>query len=289
MKKWLAVLFICLLFFVGYAYYPRPDLPAAEITKPSEKLQVSFLDVGQGDSIYIKTPDQTDVLIDGGPDNSVLTELGAVMDFWDHEINVMILTHPHADHIVGLIEVLKRYEIKAVYYTGVIYPSREYDIWLNLIDEKNIPLYVVTQPMNLTFSDQTELQFLYPLEDLTKKRHSEINNTSIVAKLVHGKTSMLFTGDAEIEVERELMAAGADIDADWLKLGHHGSKSSSSEEFLRAVSPDQAIILAGADNQFGHPHLITLERLKRLMIPAIRTDTIGTITWQSDGYIFTPK
>ncbi|PIR93799.1 hypothetical protein COT97_04550 [Candidatus Falkowbacteria bacterium CG10_big_fil_rev_8_21_14_0_10_39_11] len=290
MYKHKRILFISLFIIsvsISYWYFHNQIFFLLQNISPTvegEKLlSVSFLDVGQGDSIYIKTPDQTDILIDGGPDNKVLSELGETMDFWDHQIDIMILTHPHADHIVGLIEVLKRYEVQSVYYTGVIYPSREYVIWLSLIEEQDIPLFVVTKEFELRLADKTELDFLYPNRDITHERFEEVNNSSIVTKLIYDQTSFLFTGDAEKEVEAELIERDINLQATVLKLGHHGSNSSSSEAFLQAVNPKLAIIQVGTNNSFGHPHLITLKRLERIGMPILRNDFEGTIKLESDG------
>jgi len=252
-------------------------------------LRVYFLDVGQGDAIYIRTPDEQDVLIDGGPDASVLSELGKVMPFWDREIDVMILTHPHSDHVAGLVEVLRRFEVKQIYYTGVLHTAPDYLAWLEEIKTQKIPLNIVQDFFELKLSDSIKLQFLFPMNSLVNQKMTELNNSSIVTRLVDGETEFLFTGDAEVEVEEALVkkycAPESDclLASDVLKIGHHGSTSSSAEEFLRAVNPRYAVISVGKYNSFGHPHLRTLKRLERLGAQILRTDERRTISFATDG------
>jgi len=252
-------------------------------------LRVYFLNVGQGDAIYIRTPDEQDILIDGGPDASVLSELGKVMSFWDRQIDVMVLTHPHSDHVAGLVEVLRRFEVKQIYYTGVLHTAPDYLAWLAEIKNKNVPMNIVQDFSELKLSEDIKLQFLFPITSLVNQKMTELNNSSIVARLVNGDTEFLFTGDAEIEVEEALLKKYCApeqeclLRSDVLKVGHHGSTSSSAEEFLNAVDPRLAVITVGIDNAFGHPHLRTLKRLERLNIETLRTDERGIIRMSSDS------
>ncbi|MFH0779291.1 MAG: ComEC/Rec2 family competence protein [Parcubacteria group bacterium] len=266
-------------------------------------LHVYFLDVGQGDAEFIRTPDGENILIDGGPDNKVLDSLGKVMPFYDRQIDVMILTHPHADHVTGLVEVLRRYDVKSVYYTAVLQTTPDYLTWLKEINDRKIPLFIVKKPFDLQLGDVT-LKFLYPTRDLTNARVSNLNNSSIVNELIYKNEKFLFTGDLEQEGEKELLAAYQPtpsvesmksnnnatapplnniLSAEVLKVGHHGSNTASSEELLKAVEPKIAVIEVGQDNKFGHPHLITLKRLERFNAEILRTDLMGTIKFDSDG------
>jgi len=253
-------------------------------------LRVYFLNVGQGDAIYIRTPEEQDILIDGGPDASVLSELGKVMPFWDRQIDVMVLTHPHSDHVAGLVEVLRRFEVKQIYYTGVLHTAPDYLAWLTEIKNKNVSMNIVHDFFELKLSDEIKLQFLYPTVSLVNKKMTELNNSSIVTRLVDGDTEFLFTGDAEAEVEEALLKKYCALEqpcalaSDVLKVGHHGSTSSSLEEFLKAVDPRYAVISVGQDNSFGHPHLRTLKRLERLNVPILRTDERGAIEFATDGH-----
>lgn len=271
----------------GFDYWENQEQVSSESesvhSEQNNNLQVDFFDVGQGDAILIRTPNNKKILIDGGPDNTVLNHLGESLDFFDNQIDVMILTHPHADHVVGLVEVVKRYDIKQVYYTGVVHTTSDYLEWLAEIQAQQIPLAIVEAPFNLQVEDDLVLEFLYPQTSFLQTRVDELNNTSIVNRLVYQEIEFLLMGDAEVEVEQELLSAQVDLSADVLKVGHHGSSSSSLEEFLLAVDPQYSVIMCGTDNEFGHPHLITLKRLERLGIKILRTDLDGTISFISDG------
>ncbi|MBT5338704.1 MBL fold metallo-hydrolase [Candidatus Falkowbacteria bacterium] len=318
-NKIIGSLFILFLILLGLAYFDVPRGGGADTAvdvrngrDPSvqnQEMQVHFLDVGQGDSIYIRTPSEQDILIDGGPNKNVLSQLGEVMPFWDREIDVMILSHPHSDHATGLVEVLRRFDVKQIYYTGVLHTAPDYLAWLDEIKKQELNLKIVDQPFEIDFGEDVKLEFLYPDESFLNKKVKELNNTSIVNRLVYGETSFLFMGDAEEEVEEHLIKISNNqypttnkklnnstineqtpitnnqihLVSDVLKLGHHGSSSSSIEEFLKAVSPVLAIVQAGLDNEFGHPHLRVLERLKRLKIPILRNDQEGRILVVSNG------
>jgi competence protein ComEC len=246
-------------------------------------LKVHFLDVGQGDSIYIRTPNEQDILIDGGPSKDVLAELGKVMPFWDRDIDVMILTHPHSDHVTGLVEVLKRFDVKTIYYTGATHTAPDYLAWLQEIKDQDLNLKIVQNFFEIDFGNDVVLQFLYPQTNINETLYSDLNNTSIVNRLVYGDTEFLFTGDAEEKVEQNLLDSKIKIYADVLKAGHHASTTSSSEEFLQAVDPQVVVIQSGEGNQFGHPHLRTLNKFERYNVDVLRTDLLGQISIYSNG------
>ena len=250
---------------------------------PPENLGVDFLDVGQGDAILIKTPFGQNILIDGGPDNKVIEELGKNLPFWDRQIDLMVLTHPHDDHATGLIEVIKRYSVKKILYTGVVHSAPNYLAWLEAIRERKIPLIIIDRPQKIILGDNCYLEIIFPRKSLLAREVDNLNNSSIVARLVYGETKFLLMGDAEIEVEKELLSSGADLSAQVLKTGHHGSDTSSSQEFLEAVSPRTAVIQVGKDNDFGHPSLRILKRLERAGAEILRTDLDGTIKLVSNG------
>ena len=246
-------------------------------------LEVHFLDVGQGDAIYIRTPDEIDILIDGGPDKTVLSELGSVMPYWDREIDIMILTHPHSDHVTGLIEVLRRYKVKQIYYTGALHTASDYLAWLEEVKTQEIPLSIVSSRFIINLGEETDLEFLWPRENLINKKVTELNNTSIVNKLVFGDVSFLFTGDNEEQVEEELLDLGEDLQSTVLKSSHHGSKTSSTEEFLNMVDPEIVVIQCGEDNSFHHPHGRVLNRYERRNMNIFRTDLDGRVSFVSNG------
>ena len=251
--------------------------------KDRQNLEVDFLDVGQGDSILIKTPYEQNILIDGGPSPKVLSELGKNLAFFDKNIDLMVLTHPHSDHVDGLIEVLRRYQVKKVLMTGVVHTAPDYLTFLGEINKQKIETQTVIGPQDIILGKDLVLKILYPLVDLSNKQVDNLNNSSIVAKLVYGQTSFLLSADAEELVEQDLLNSKIDLAANVLKVAHHGSKNSTSQEFLAAVKPQFAVISVGKDNDFGHPHLRTLDTLEKNKIMVLRTDQAGTIKFISDG------
>jgi len=250
-------------------------------------LEIVFFDVGQGDAEFIETPSKQQILIDGGPDMSVLEKLGKAMPFYDRYIDLVILTHPEQDHMNGLIEVIKRYNIGAIITSGVIRDTQEYKEWINIIKQRNIPVYAVKAGEVLDLGDNVKMEILYPLESFYTKELSDTNKTSVVAKLVYGNFETLFTGDIEKSSETELVNSGEDISADIIKIAHHGSKTSTTEAFLNAVNAFLAVIEVGKDNSYGHPHQEVLDRLKNLEI--LQTAQKGDIKIISNGISFEIK
>lgn len=242
----------------------------------SKFLEVTFFDVGQGDSIFIETPQKNQILIDGGPSSLVLEKLGTEMPFWDRTIDFIILTHPDHDHISGLIEVLKSYKIKNILWTGVLKEDEEYREWIKLIKEEGANVYIAREGQRIIEGDMN-LEVLFPFNSLEGQKSANCNNTSIVSRLTFGDNSFLFLGDIYKAIEKEILASGQNIDSDVLKTAHHGSKTSSSEEFIKQVSPDIALISCGKDNSYGHPHQETLEILGKYGIDILRTDLNGDI------------
>ncbi len=245
-------------------------------------LEVYFFNIGQGDGVLIRTPSYQNIIIDGGPDNSFITKLGQALPFYDKTIDLMVLTHPHDDHIYGLVEVLKRYKVKQVLYTGVLHPTDAYLEWLVIIKEKQIPLKIALAGQKFIFGE-AELKVFYPFIDFTNQKIENLNNSSVVVQLIYEEVKILFMGDLEIEGEEEILDNNYDIRSQVIKLGHHGSDTSSIEDFLKKVQAEHAVIQVGEDNKFGHPSRRILSRLKRLEIGLFRTDLLGTIILISDG------
>jgi len=247
-----------------------------------ENLQVHFFDVGQGDAILIETPGHNRILIDGGPDDSILQRLGEQLPWTSREIDLVVLTHPHDDHLFGLVQVLQRYQVKQIIMTDAVHNSPRYLEWLKLIQDQKIPVRIIGQ-RQIVMVDDLALDFLYPNQNFVDQDINNLNNTSIVLKLKYGQTSFLLMGDAEEEVEEALLLAKLDLSANILKVGHHGSDNATTEAFLQAVSPQEAIISVGADNSFNHPSQRIVRRLERQEVLILRTDQQGTITIESDG------
>ncbi len=244
----------------------------------SQDLEVIFFDVGQGDSIFIETEGRYQILIDGGPDSTILEKLGREMPFYDRTLEMVVLTHPDHDHMAGLLEVLERYNVKYILWTGVIKDTSEFEKWQELIKKEGAEIIIAQSGQKIELGE-AYLDILYPLENLEGKESKSINNTSIVCRLVFEDNSFLFTGDIEKSVERELVSSNTDLDSDFLKVAHHGSKTSSCEEFIQSVSPETAVIQCGKDNSYGHPHKEVLEILEKYDITILRTDEQGDIKY----------
>jgi len=245
-------------------------------------LKVIFFNVGQGDAIFIVSPQKHQILIDGGPNSIILEKLAKEMPFWDRSIDLIILTHPEHDHIAGLLEVLKRYKVENILWTGVIRDTAEYKEWLRLIKRENSELRIAKAEQKIK-AREVHFDILNPFENLSGRKIKNVNNTSVIAKLVFDKKSFLFSGDAYKSVERKLIARGLALDSDVLKVGHHGSKTSSAEEFIEKVLPEIAVISAGKNNRYGHPHQQTLDTLEKYGVETLRTDINGDIKIISDG------
>ncbi len=258
-------------FFVWYAVF----------AESRQGLEVDFLDVGQGDAIFIQAPNGNQVLVDGGPNNAVLRELSKVMPFYDRSIDMIIESHPDSDHINGLVEVLRRYKTDLVMEPGVESENVAYQELKNLIREKNIQYVFARRGMRISLDDGLYLDILFPDRDVSGW---DTNNASIVAKLVYANNSFLLTGDSPDKIEKFLVSLdGNRLGSNVLKVSHHGSRTSTSEMFLGYVKPDYAVIYVGKDNKYGHPHQEILDRLSQFQIPILRTDEKGTIKIKSDG------
>jgi competence protein ComEC len=248
---------------------------------PDGKLHVYVLDIGQGDAILIVTPANEHILIDGGPDDTVLRKLGDVMPFYEHTIDVLILTHPHADHVNGLIEVLKRYKVKQAIITGVHYGTAANEEFVELLAAKKVQVFFAgSEDYRL---GNILLDSLFPFESETGASFNNLNNSSYVFRLIYGGEIFYFAGDLEKEGEAKLVSSGLDLRADFYKVGHHGSRTSSSVALLDLMKPEDAVISCGVDNKYKHPHAETLQKLAERGIRLFRTDIGGTIGAVSDG------
>lgn len=245
------------------------------------ELVVAFLDVGQGDSILIQAPNGNQILIDGGPDKKVLREIGKVMPFYDRSIDVVIATHPDKDHIGGLPDVFKRYDIKTFIEPGVEHDTGTYESLLKAIETEKSKHIIAKQKMTISLGGGIVLQVLFPN---TNASGLESNTASIVARLVYGESEFMLTGDSPKSIENYLVSTyGTQLQSDVLKAGHHGSKTSSSESFVASVDPQYVVISAGEDNRYGHPHKEVMELLSKFSINIFETSKTGTIIFETDG------
>jgi competence protein ComEC len=293
-SKFIGVLFGLVYLLIMYGSWQRREMP----------LEVEFLDVGQGDAILITVNKRRRILIDGGSGIAVLGALGDNTMPWVRSLDVLVLTHPHSDHIQGLIEVMKRYTVKTIWAYPIDYYSPEYKYWQDLTD--NLYKKGILDVQTVYVGDKidiegVELEILWPDVRRNNKQRDKmcgvmpceesfdgnINNDSVVMLLSFYNLKILLMGDAEQEVEKLLIdKKSVDIhDVDVLKAGHHCSRTASSREFLEVVSPKVAICSCGKGNDFGHPHKEALINFEREEIIYLRTDEVGDIRVFSDGQV----
>lgn len=246
--------------------------------------EVIFLDVGQGDGTLIKTAREQYILIDAGPTGAILDRLGRNLPFYVRRLDLVIATHPDADHIGGLPQVLRKYEVGRLLEPGVDHTSSVYKSWQEAMQERKIEPEIAQGRRIYDLGGDVALDIIYPDYNLTDKIISDNNEASIVAKFSHGQIDFLLTGDAPVSVEKRLAALYGDyLDSEVLKVGHHGSQTSSGEEFLYIVKPEVGVIQSGAGNRYGHPSSAVLRRLQKQGIFILRNDQQGDIKMKSDG------
>jgi competence protein ComEC len=274
-KKWLMLPLVVAAILVTFVAASMPD----------NRLQVSFLDVGQGDAILIQKGSQQ-VLVDGGPSpQAVCLGLGKKMPFWDRTIELMILTHPSADHVTGLVEVLKRYRVREVFYPDLAFESGVYGEWLRLIEAKDIKSTLAQAGQQINLGDGVVIEVLSPRSPPLSGTESDVDNNAAVLRLSLGNVSFLLTADMMREAEFELLYDRAKLKSTVLKVAHHGSDTSTTPEFLAVVNPELAVISVGADNDYGHPSAEVMARLiEEIGSENIyHTDENGTIEFITDG------
>ena len=259
---------------------------AAALSVPERQLRVSFLDVGQGDAVLIETPAGQRILVDGGPSpQAALVELGERLPFWERSLDMVVLTHPHDDHLAGLVEVVRRYQVGQVLESGQAEEQPTDREWRNLVAEKGIKRTVASAGQRIALGEGMWLEVLHPQATLLKGTDADIDNNGVVLRLAAGEVSFLLAADIGQAAEQRLLEGGFDLRSTVLKVAHHGSETSTSPEFLEAVGPQVAVISVGAENRFGHPSpevVATLrERLgqDRLYLTSER----GTIELTTDG------
>lgn len=258
--------------FVWLAVYQR---------QPSDTLTIYFFDVGQGDAILIDSPSHGRILLDGGRNRKILSEIGRVLPFGDKRIDVVIESHPDRDHIGGLPEVISRYDVELFLEPGVESDNTLDDELKRRIAEKNIPNLLARRGMVVNFGDGAKLFILFPNQDVSKW---ETNDASIVGRIVYGERSFLLTGDSTKRAEYILLGLDAEIlKSAVLKVGHHGSRNSTSLDFTTAVEPLYAVISAGKDNPYGHPHKEVLDILEKVGAKIVNTAESGTLRFETDG------
>lgn len=247
------------------------------------QIEIHFIDVGQGDSALILT-DTGSVLIDAGTTESG-EKVAAYVKSRTDSIDYMVLSHPHEDHIGGAAAVFETLSVKEVIMPDKTADSAAFDRLLDCIEESGAKVNPADQGSVFTLGE-LEMRILSPFAGVS---YEETNDVSVVMRVIFGNTSFMFTGDAEALVEKDLIEMSSLLDSDVLKVGHHGSSTSSTMDFLEAVSPEIAVISCGKDNSYGHPHAEVVERLEKLNAEIYRTDRLGTIVVTSDGDTVTVK
>lgn len=272
MKK-LIVILLCIFLLAGCTEVLKTE--KVPVTAGQE-IRVHFLDVGQGDSIFIESANGKTMLVDGGVKGAGQQVVSYLKELGVNKLDIVVATHPDADHIGGLIPVLQSIDIGQFYDSGKVHTSQTFEEMLTLIDTKNIPYHVPTTGENIAFDDDLIVKVLNANEHATDN-----NDASIVLKIMYGNVSFLLTGDAGIALEKDMLQN--DIQATVLKAGHHGSNTSSSEKFIQAVHPEVTVLSYGEGNKYGHPHAEVVERLQAVGSKIYATAEAGTVIVSTDG------
>lgn len=293
MKQATKIILSILALTAVFIWFSVAKSPTADVI--DKNVHIFFFDVGQGDAELIEQGN-FEILIDGGPDDKILSQIGEAMPVYDRKIEIVILSHPHADHLVGLNQLIDRYEIGKIYYSGVSYDSAAYKEFLSRIDQKNIPKEIPDIGKNIeTFAD-AQLMFLWPGQKFSGQSEENLNNTSEVFKFCYFENCALFTGDIETDGQKEMFSnchpeANAEesseenatyrsrsfayaqddkgcgfLQSQILKLPHHGSQNGTDQALLDAISPEYVVIEVGTDNRYGHPHAPVLDLLKKIIL-----------------------
>ncbi|MBT3538985.1 MBL fold metallo-hydrolase [Candidatus Parcubacteria bacterium] len=296
MKKLQITLLLIIIIVAGMLFFIKHNKVSEDISNDiiqnNDMLRITFLDIGQGDATFIEFPNGEQMLVDCAEDGKILEALGRVMPYYDRDIDYLMITHPDFDHYGGCQEVLGRFEVKNIIHNGM---KKEYDsMWQSFwwAKENEGAAYFEIEKEDVWNISSTTLHFLYPDHSIAEDSgipgydgETNTNDTSVVFKLVYGESSILLTGDAEEHVEEYLISIYEDqLDIDVLKLGHHGSDSSSIQEFIAATSPEHAIASCGLDNKFGHPSRRVLRRLERVSSTIWRTDLQGDVLLEMTPY-----
>lgn len=275
-KEWYVVAFLCVVCALIWS--------ASFALTPSGVLRVAVLDVGQGDAIYIESPTGERIVIDGGPDDSLLRELPRVMPFFARSIDVIIESHPHADHIAGFVSLIERNGVGVFIEPGIPATTEEMKTFLSTVSKTHVSHYIARRGMWLEIGGGAVLRVLAPDFDTTHLPEKKIHDGMLVVQLIYGSTKVLFMGDADKALENRLVALeGRALKSDVLKVGHHGSRTSTGDTLVSYVSPQYAVISLGKRNIYRFPNKEPLATLEKNTVLTLRTDTEGTVVFESDG------
>ncbi|MEI6280782.1 MAG: ComEC/Rec2 family competence protein [bacterium] len=274
-KKYWSIILLFLLFVLNIFLF------CFDWQSSHRVLTFAMLDVGQGDAIFIESPTGTQVLFDLGPPRQILGSLSSVISPFDRSIDALIITNPDADHLGGFTDILKNYKVGVVLESGALTDSKIYQNFNEEIKKQNIPDILARRGMRLNIGGGAYIDILFPDRDVSEWA---TNEGSVVARLTYGKNSIMLTGDATAKTEKIILSENsqAELKSDILKVGHHGSRTSTIYSFAKAVSPTYALISLSKDNTYGHPHKETLDTLASLGAKVLRTDLLGTIIIKCD-------
>lgn len=278
-KKILAIIStVTVLSFAGCGVQKNNNISKSSAESEYSGMSVTYLNVGQGDSELIQV-NGINMLIDAGTNAGANDLVKDLKNRGIKTIDIAIATHPHEDHIGGMDEVLENFDVKSFYAPKVAHTTKTYENMLKAVKNEGLKIKQIKEGTKIDLGKDTEVQVYSPV----KSQYEELNNYSPVMKISYGQNSFMFTGDAESLVEKEILNENKDLKADVLKLGHHGSYSSTSEEFLKVVDPSIAIVSCAKDNKYGHPHKETMSNLKKAGITVYETFRDGDITISSNG------
>ncbi|HAT4134914.1 MBL fold metallo-hydrolase [Clostridium perfringens] len=278
-KKILAIIStVTVLSFAGCGAQKNNNISKSSAESEYSGMSVTYLNVGQGDSELIQV-NGINMLIDAGTNAGANDLVKDLKNRGIKTIDIAIATHPHEDHIGGMDEVLENFDVKSFYAPKVAHTTKTYENMLKAVKNEGLKIQQIKEGTKIDLGKDTEVQVYSPV----KSQYEELNNYSPVMKISYGQNSFMFTGDAESLVEKEILNENKDLKADVLKLGHHGSHSSTSEEFLKAVNPSIAVVSCAKDNKYGHPHKETMSNLKKAGITVYETFRDGDIIISSNG------
>lgn len=275
----ITVIVFALIFIVGGYFALDKGNDTKGLGNVSGKLEVSYLDIGQGDAAYIRVND-FDILVDAGPRSDADRLIKQLKDKNIDDFEIVIATHPHEDHIGGMVKVFDEYKVENFYMPKTTHTTKTFENMMMAVKNEGIKVQTIKEGMKFDLGEGAQIDVYSPMYE----SYEEFNDYSPIMKLTFGDVDLIFTGDAEAHAEQEVVAKyPKNLKGDVLKFGHHGSSTSSTDEFVKAVSPEFGIISCGVDNKYGHPHRETLDKINKYGIKAYRTDKQGQITLTSDG------